>query len=602
MLVSCAVSVSDAAFLKHLDEIDAHIVSGSAKPALKILNKLNRGSYSVQQRLGLYKRYAQLGEFARAETCLKNGLKDIPGNRELTAVYAWHLLERGKLGAASSLAEKLVGTRFGSIAAEIGIRQDKSGAARALPEVDRAFLPLFVDAYKTTQNDAWLINAAALYALDGDIAAAAALAPGVATSARQAMFWGELLLDVDYPREASDYFEAADRVFSYMDPYETDTSGREFLDLLKADAFVRQGDVRQAAEIWEAQAARLQAREESDSRPEDAVVFYNLAQKAKAEKNYAAWYANLAECLNRAPAELYALLAYADFALSQPSGASDDGFTDALRRSGLSSRGMSALGEIPRVPGEDVAARFNAALTQGPEYYAAYLRFLLAARESGIPLAGKDFSPLKNKAEVSLSKDAWLWDALEENYDSKTGYPAGLARFAFTQLLARRKYEDAERVFGLYFSKRYGFEPASAQTAGLIPRLAPWEAEAVAWLSLKKDPQLALKLYEYLYNKEIDETYPYAALNSSYEPSFEVIVNLAEIYIAQGKKERAEALYLQALSLEPDSQRKAELLYRLADLQSAGGNTRQALLNLDYCIVLDPEHRAARILQRKLKG
>jgi tetratricopeptide (TPR) repeat protein len=375
--LSCAASVSEAEFLQRMDEADRFIASGDAKSALKILNRLNRGSYSAKQRLGIYRRYDALGEFSAAETCLKKGLKDIPESDELSAVYAWHLLERGRTGEAAEAAKKLSGTRFGQLAAEIRMRSGGGLAETSSPETtDRALLRLFVDAYNGTRNDAWLMNAATLYALDGDIPAAAALAPGIVTSTDQAMFWGRLLLDTDYPREASGYLDAAGRIFSYLDPYETDMEGRARLDALKADAFIRQGDMERASEIWNEMCARAH-----EFRIPDEIVataFYNLSRYAKAENRAREWYENLVECLKRAPDELFALDAYADYSFNQAYSKSGDGLTEALRLSGLSSRGMSAYEEIPRVPFEDVAARLKAASGRSAEHYAAYLRFLLS--------------------------------------------------------------------------------------------------------------------------------------------------------------------------------------------------------------------------------
>jgi tetratricopeptide (TPR) repeat protein len=597
MFLSCAATVSNTSFLKRMDEVDGLIVSGEAKGAVKILNGLNKGSYSVQQRLGLYKRYYQLGEFASAETCLKKGLSDIPNSMELTAVYAWFLLEKDRIDEAARLSEKLIGTRFGSINAEIELRARGGNKSAGESAYNFAFLPLYVDAYQTTKNNSWLINAAILYALNGSLADAASLAPGgITTNAREAMFWGAVLLDADSPREASAYFDAAERLFSYMDPYETDTTGRALLDLLKADSFIRRGDIERAGKIW-------LSRSGEDATP--GIVFYNLSQKARAEKDYNAWYAFVTECLKRGGESSYALEAYADYALNQPPSAGT-GFAGDLKATGLASRGMAVSEAIPRVPLEDAAFRLRNALlqTNSAESYTAYLRFLLAVQAlqgSDSFAAAKEASPLKSKNPVVLGKDSWLWDALEENLNPDSGYPDELMRFAFFYLLSRGQFDDAKRTYSFYFAKRNKKPLDEEAAAELMPRLASWECEALAWLFSQSNTALSLRLYEYLYGGELKESSSDSALKAGYEPPFEVVVNLAEMYIARGEKKRALELFQNALSLESEPLRKADLLYRLADFQYANGDAKQALLNIEYCLLLDSGHRAARALQKKIR-
>jgi tetratricopeptide (TPR) repeat protein len=578
-----------------MDEVDGLVVSGDTKGAVKILNALNRGSYSVQQRLGLYRRYYQLGEFASAESCLKKGLNDIPNSTELTAVYAWFLLEKDRINEAARFSEKLIGTRFGSINAEIELRANGGNGVEGA--YDFAFLPLYVDAYQTTKNNSWLVNAAILYALGGSLADAAALAPGGAvTNAREAMFWGAVLLDADSPREASAYFEASEQLFAYMDPYETDAAGRALLDLLKADSFTRRGDIERAGKIW-------LSRSGEDETP--GIVFYNLAQKARAEKNYGAWYAFVTECLKRGGESSYALEAYADYALNQPPMAGT-GFVDDLKSTGLASRGMAISAAIPRIPLEDAAFRLKNALlqTKSAEAYTAYLRFLLAVQAvqgSDSFAAAKEASPLKSKNPVALGKDSWLWDALEENLNPDSGYPDELMRFAFFYLLSRGQFDDAKRTYSFYFAKRNKRPLDEEAVVELMPRLASWECEALAWLFSQSNAALSLRLYEYLYGGELKEAATDSALKAGYEPPFEVVVNLAEIYRARGEKNRALELFQNALSLESDPLLKAELLYRLADFQYANGDAKQALLNVEYCLLLDNGHRGARALQKKIR-
>ena len=99
-LFSCSLNKSQKSFMSALDEIDALISQQQYKEALKELGKIEKKAYGSWPQLGVFRRYAQLGENARAEKVLVRALKSNPKNEELNAVYAHFLLRAGKLDQA----------------------------------------------------------------------------------------------------------------------------------------------------------------------------------------------------------------------------------------------------------------------------------------------------------------------------------------------------------------------------------------------------------------------------------------------------------------------------------------------------------------------
>ncbi|WP_288751806.1 tetratricopeptide repeat protein, partial [uncultured Treponema sp.] len=112
-----------------LDEIDALISQQQYKEALKELGKIEKKAYGSWPQLGVFRRYAQIGENARAEKVLVRALKSNPKNEELNAVYAHFLLRAGKLDQALEAGKCLQGTKYGSVYSEAVLQDtlEKSG-------------------------------------------------------------------------------------------------------------------------------------------------------------------------------------------------------------------------------------------------------------------------------------------------------------------------------------------------------------------------------------------------------------------------------------------------------------------------------------------
>ena len=101
-----------------MESIDIFIKNGDSSEAMRLLKKYEKKAYSSFARLGIYRRYMTLGEEKRAEKVLVKGLKKLPDNLELTAVYGHFLLRHGQLLKAIDITKILEGTKYGSIRSE----------------------------------------------------------------------------------------------------------------------------------------------------------------------------------------------------------------------------------------------------------------------------------------------------------------------------------------------------------------------------------------------------------------------------------------------------------------------------------------------------
>ena len=95
--------------------VDIQIADNQFSDAVKQLKKIEKQAYDVWSFIGIYKRYAPIGEDKLAEKLLKKALKKNSRNPELKAIYATLLLRQNRLDEAKKMAEDLHGTKYGSI-------------------------------------------------------------------------------------------------------------------------------------------------------------------------------------------------------------------------------------------------------------------------------------------------------------------------------------------------------------------------------------------------------------------------------------------------------------------------------------------------------
>ena len=78
-------------------------------------------------------------------------------------------------------------------------------------------------------------------------------------------------------------------------------------------------------------------------------------------------------------------------------------------------------------------------------------------------------------------------------------------------------------------------------------------------------------------------------------------MNLAEIYVAERKREKALDLYGRAAGRESRNSTRSEIFYRIARIYVAMGDTKNALRSAEYASSLYPENARASVLKEKLK-
>ncbi len=215
-LFSCSVSSREQSFSAKLDEIDALIFSGDSSSALKQLDKASSDALTALHRISIYRRYMQLGQFDTAEKYLKKSVKKYADSSELRAVYVHFLLSDGQLEAAADAAEKLSGTPYASLSAEVFLQQASvSGSADFLSQ---NFASVYADAYLSSHDDRWLQNAALTAVVAGQYEAAFAYKPA-ASNTTNPLFWAQLAYD------AAKYTTA----IHLLEPAEGDAAGNELL-------------------------------------------------------------------------------------------------------------------------------------------------------------------------------------------------------------------------------------------------------------------------------------------------------------------------------------------------------------------------------------
>ena len=142
--------------------VDILIADNQFTDAVKELKKIEKQVYDSWSYIGVYKRYAQIGEDVKAEKILKKAIKKNSHNPELLAVYSAFLLRHARLDEAKKYSEELRGTKYGSLYSEavLKIATRDSGAGNAEFFKDPKYYSIYLDAYRGSLNPIWIRNCA----------------------------------------------------------------------------------------------------------------------------------------------------------------------------------------------------------------------------------------------------------------------------------------------------------------------------------------------------------------------------------------------------------------------------------------------------------
>lgn len=599
---SCSKAVTVNSITSTLDEVDRYILFEQTKDAVKLLKKTDKSSLAPNIRLGIYKRYVQLGEEKLAENLLKSCLAKNPKDLAVNAVYTSVLLKKGKVNEAYSQSKKLSGTQYASLYAEALLRKQISSGAKLYFKdyCSDDYSPIFYDAYLGSKDNSWLRNCAIISLVNSNLSQAFSYHPSEFGDSNDAFFWSLVSYDNKKFVEATEDLENAKRLLNY------ESEKNEKLNLrvysLLADCYINLSEDKLAEQERNSLLAYLNTLDEENDFEEEqkfnleiphtdilSVIYLNSALWCLAKDDYKGAYKILKFEVEKWPDYIPGLIAYGNFAYNSNQLKLDDPLTLELRKLGVQSMDMKEFDELPRIPIEDALEKMNQSLDRFKNYelYVAML----------------DLKDKNTKWSSVKARLAEIYHTIEINTLSTNFYPPEIARYAVHSIIACERTEEAEELFNKYLKRRYDIKSGEYFYDGIfrnINKMLTWEIEYAAWFAAqKKNASLAARLYEYIVfneyiqdSKQVKEISPRATVPA--------MMNLAMIYSSTKQKDDAIKVYGKVSGRVTDTETKAESLYRIGVIYSELKQNEDAEKYLKYAVKLDPTHSKARILLTQL--
>ncbi len=599
---SCSMSASRKSFTGKLDEIDALIEQGQDADALSELKKIEKKTYDSWSRIGIFRRYNELGETELAERVLRNGLRKNPKNPELSAVYAHFLLRNGRYDEAEKAAGCLRGTRYGSIYSEAYLNEVLSSADSAGGEIsftDMKFYPVYLDAYGGTHDSYWLRNCAVISMTAGDYDKALSLQPPDSTEPEDAYFWSLVAYDDKQYGSAAAFAEKAQALYPDVSIHSMHSVSPIEIASMLSDAYVSLSETDEAENVRRSLLARLAADPAAGTDYDEAYmtmmpsIYVDSALYAEANGDDGKCSSLLTYAADTWPDYVPGLIAYADFAYRTSLPLEETPQEQTLRDKGLATLRMEKYDNRAAIPVSDAEFRMDKSLAgkNDPQLYIARL-------------------DLKYKTDKSLTVNdriADVWNELENSASGTDLYPATLLEFAVNKLLSYEQTEDAWTLYSRYIISKYKFDAGRdfwEQAVSHEKEFTLPEAEYAAWFAAyQRYADTAERLYEYcVYEssgipEDGGENKKIAAFVSTSS-----CMNLAMIYSSLGAVPQALDLYGAAASRAVDTKQKGEIMYRMAVIYAAQQKNREALRSAGYALALDPSNARAKLLRDKLSS
>ena len=571
--------------------VDIQIAENQFADAVKQLKKIEKQTYDVWSYIGIYKRYAQIGEDKLAEKLLKKAIKKNSHNPELIAIYSTFLLRQNRLEEAKKLAEELHGTKYGSVYSEAALKLAMQGETADFYK-DPKYYSIYYDAYRGSLNPIWVRNCAIFNLKDGRFDGAAALVPPSFADADDAYFWALVLFDSGKYYEAISALEVSS---SYLADY-PDTASRKIFRTSEIKQVALESDAYMAvSEMESAEAKRQELICKLDNidklSPDDenllSIIVVNSAVWAKNQYDDDSCADLLFYSVNRWPDNVAALILYSDFAYNSNLEREESMEIKNLRQNGISSVSMEKYDNRRKIPMSDAVYRLEQAMERTKDPYLAIARL-----------------DLKYKTDNSFTvkdKTADLWLQMENNYTEEEKYQMLLVQYVLSFLLKTNQKDDARELFTKYVSNTYSFNPKEdfwTQVGKNLSVMDERTAEFAAWFATdEKKFDEALRIYEYCV---------YESGGILYEGIVSPLVstascmNLADIYFSTGKKDKALDLYGKAAGRESKNYLRSDVFYRIASIYYAGGDKKNALRSVEYAILLYPNNARASLLKEKI--
>lgn len=584
IFISCSASSHEESFTSALDRIDMYISMQNPKDALEELKNLEKKAYSSYERLGIYKRYILLNENQSAQKVLVEGLKNLPDNLELCAVYSQFLMrnsnsENLKTEDIFPYASKLLGTKYESIYSEYMIRLAMQNAKDFFTQ---EFVSIFENAYKSSSDSKWLFNAAAIHIKNGDFNKAASLYPKKIQSLDDALFWACVSFDNGFYSQSLDALLLEPK---FATETTNDTRIFEFL-ALESDNYFILGENQEAFNIrnkiienWK----NLNAFEKIDLKKSPKVSFVE-----KSYANNVAYYASLkddekryetlTEALEFFPDSEEILSLYGNFALELYLRPTEDEFLQELRRRNLKTLQMEKKDAFAGIEFADVFNQFE---------YSLSLENSLRKNPSVI-VKKQMFEDEVNRNESSEKSNVQVWTLLERNSDKDGNLDLEIVHYGISKFIQNKSFNDARRLFEKYIKNK------NDEDCKL------WELEYKAWFAAEgKNIKEAFELYSKII-KIYENKIPVSDGQDNSETIINSYINIAFIYEGLGKNNLAMESLNKAFSKTNSAKEKSEILYRMALISYTSGDEKNAIRSLQYSLNLDSENKNARLLLKKV--
>ncbi|MBR5866662.1 MAG: hypothetical protein IKZ04_02010 [Spirochaetaceae bacterium] len=546
-----------------MDSVDVFISVADNSSAFKILKKSLKQANTPLQFLGIYKRYFKLGSMELAQKTLTNGLKKFPDNEELITVYTWFLYNQNEIDKALEQAQKLSGTKYVSILSEINVKKASQNNSVDFTAVEYA--PIYSDAYISSKNQLWLQNAAICLASAGLYNEAFSKKP--ADNVENPLFWAQVAYD------ARKY----NSTISLLSELEEDSFDKNTL-LADAHEILGSHDIAQESRL------KIFASNNENILPE---IYFNCVRYANSVGDVKLEYSFLNELINKYPAYVPGLHLYKDYALRSLDYPNENQLAKALRETEFRSLDMQNYDDLPKISVHQVRDLLESNMYSDKNPEIAGLLF------------SYEINPVISENLLPQEKKAYLWLMLE-HFDSEHGYPPELINLAIPFLLKNGETLSARSIFDKNLVLRFGTD----SYVDILDKMSGEEIEFAAYFAASgigkpKDYNLAFHLYEYLANDKTERFFNLAE-SIYYKPTVSAYINLAELYAGSRQLQKAKEAYSNAAGSTETLKDKAEVMFRLANLQYEYGDIQDALVSLEYCLSIMPSHPKGRILKNKI--
>ncbi len=567
LFFSCMMSVTDESFASKMDLADSYIAQAQFSSAEKILVKAFKKAHTDFQFLGIYRRFSVMKKYERCAEVIQKAFKKNPESIEIRAVYSHFLIQQKRIAEAVQISQPLAGTFYGSLYAQarfLLIEDSKDFFTAELVQ-------LYKDAYASTGNVSFIMNAAVIESLQGNYIKAMQYHPQKITSYDPCLFWACIAYD------AGNYAVCLYDLSLLNQSLETEQ--------LKADACLMSGELEKARESW------LWVLEQENAAPS---AYFNAASSTEMIRSFneAGIYAR--KMVQQYPDYAPGLVYYGFYAIKQNKQKTEDPLEQALKLSGLKSLQMHIEDSFPKIPVKDAVYRIEKALEKNNEPSLQIAHLLLS---------------WETKKDIQVEdKIVDIWRLLELNMKDAFMYDETILRYAVWFFLSQSKFEEAQSLLLPYIKAKYGQREITAEDEYVMvfdaelmkDKLSSWEREYLAYIyaAYTKEYSKALSLLEYEYS--LKDKMPEGQENM-YTLNEQLVVNLATMYEGLKYREKAVSLYSEVSSVTESAKLKSEIHYRLACINILRKETKNAVLNLEYSLSLDPDNSKSRLLLKKIR-